>query len=220
MKRKTRILEGSKARVEKHNVGIIPSQLVWKDESPPLDYPDSVATTWLLSLEQVSQDAQAAADMLHLCSFLAPDDIPREILSVGAEHLPEPLAAPAADRLAMNRAIKALRQYSLIGTSGESLAVHRWVQAVMRDRLREDAEKRWTETAVRFLSAAFPSESHDVQTWHLCSRLLPHALAAAAHAEAREGVPETTQHILNEITRAHAHHNVLIEHKDYREGCL
>ena len=51
------------------------------------------------------------------------------------------------------------------------------------------------------LSAAFPFDSHDVQTWHLCSRLLPHALAATAHAEARAGAPETTQHILNEIGR-------------------
>jgi tetratricopeptide (TPR) repeat protein len=172
---------------------------LWEDETSPLDYPDSVDTTWSLSMEQVSQEAQAAADMLNLCSFMAPDDIPLELLSAGAEHLPEPLAATAADRLAMNRAIKALRQYSLIGTSGESLSVHRLVQAVVRDRLREDEEKLWTETAVRLLSAAFPFESDDVQTWHLCSRLLPHALAAAAHAEARAGAPETTQHILNQI---------------------
>ena len=39
---------------------------------------------------------------------------------------------------------------------------------------------------------------YDVRTWHQCSRLLPHALAAATHAESREVAPEVTQHILNQ----------------------
>ena len=98
----------------------------------------------------------------------------------------------------MNRAIKALRQYSLIDASGEGLSVHRLVQAVVRDRLGEDDRKGWTETVVRLLSAAFTFDSDDVQTWHQCSRLLPHALAAAAHAETREVAPEVTLHILNQ----------------------
>ena len=171
---------------------------LWKDESPPPDYPDLVATTWSLAMEQVSKESSEAADLLNLCAFLAPDEISLEMLSGGAEHLPEPLAATATDMLAMNRAIKVLRRYSLIDASGELLLVHRLVQAVVRDRLSEDDEKRWAETAVALLSAAFPFESDEVQTWPLCSRLLPHALAAAAHAEAREVAPEETSRILNE----------------------
>jgi tetratricopeptide (TPR) repeat protein len=171
---------------------------LWRDESHPPDYHDSVATTWSLAMEQVSQETQAAADLLNLCAFLAPDDISLELLCGGTEHLPEPLAATASDKLAMNRAIKALRQYSLIDTSGEFLSVHRLVQAVVRDRLSEDDRKRWTETVVRLLCAAFPFDSDDVQTWHQCSRLLPHALAAATHAESREVAPEVTQDILNQ----------------------
>nr|CBH39267.1 conserved hypothetical protein, containing TPR repeats [uncultured archaeon] len=171
---------------------------LWGDESHPPDYPDSVATTWSLSMRQISQETQAAVDLLNLCAFLAPDDISLELLCGGAEHLPEPLAATATDKLAMNRAIKALRQYSLIATSSEGLSVHRLVQAVVRDRLSEDEEKRWTETVVPLLSAAFPFDSDDVRTWHQCSRLLPHALAAATHAETREVAPEVTLHILNQ----------------------
>ena len=98
----------------------------------------------------------------------------------------------------MNRAIKALRQYSLIDTSGEFLSVHRLVQAVVRDRLGEDNRKEWTETVVRLLRAAFPFDSYDVRTWHQCSCLLPHALAAATHAGVLEVAPEVTQHILNQ----------------------
>ena len=171
---------------------------LWDDETPPPDYPGSVATTWSLAMEQVSKESPEAADLLNLCAFLAPDEISLEMLSGGAEHLPEPLAATATDRLAMNRAIKVLRRYSLIDASGELLSVHRLVQAVVRDRLNEDDEKRWAEMAVDLLSAAFLFKSGDVRTWPLCSRLLPHALAAAAHAEAQDLASEEMYYILNQ----------------------
>ena len=171
---------------------------LWMDESPPPDYADSVATAWSLAMEQVIQESQDAVDLLNLCAFLAPDEIPLEMLGEGVEQLPEPLAATASDRLRMNRAIKVLRRYSLIAASGEFLSVHRLIQAVVRDRLSADEEKSWTKTAVRLLSAVFPFDSDDVRTWHQCSRLLPHALAAAAHAEAREVAPKETSHILNQ----------------------
>jgi len=171
---------------------------LWGDESPPPDYPDSVATTWSLAMDDVRKESEEAADLLNLCAFLAPDEIPLEMLGEGAEHIPKPLASTAADRLAMNRAIRVLRRYSLIDASDESLSVHRLVQAVVRDRLGEDEENRWVETAVRLLSVVFPFESHDVRTWHRCSRLLPHAMAAAAHAEVREVAPEETSLILNQ----------------------
>ncbi|MBA1341611.1 MAG: Photosystem I assembly protein Ycf3 [ANME-2 cluster archaeon] len=171
---------------------------LWDDETPPPDYPDSVATTWSLAMEQVSKESPVAADLLNLCAFLAPDEISLEMLSGGTEHLPEPLATTATDRLAMNRAIKVLKRYSLIDADGENLSVHRLVQAVVRDRLSEDDEKRWAETAVALLSAAFPFYSDDTRTWHQCSRLLPHALAAADHAEVREVAPEKTSQILNQ----------------------
>ncbi len=171
---------------------------LWKDESPPPDYLDTVATTWYLAMDDVRGESKEAADLLNLCAFLAPDEIPLEMLGGGVEYIPKPLASTAADRLAMNRVIKVLRRYSLIDASGESISVHRLVQAVVRDRLGEDEEKRWAETAVRLLSAAFPIESEDVRTWHRCSRLLPHAMAAAAHAEAREVAPEKTSLILNQ----------------------
>ena len=171
---------------------------LWADESPPPDYLSTVATTWSLAMDDVRKESEGAADLLNLCAFLAPDEIPLEMLGEGAEHIPEPLASTAADRLAMNRAIRVLRRYSLIDASSESLSVHRLVQAVVRDRLGEDEDKRWAETAVRLLSAAFPFESRDVWTWYRCSCILPHALAAAAHAEEQGVTPEVTQHILNQ----------------------
>jgi len=78
----------------------------------------------------------------------------------------------------------ALRRYSLIDVSGGSIAVHRLVQAVTRDRLaREGQEQKWAETALKLVSDAFPFDASLVRTWSPSARLLPHALAAAGHSE-------------------------------------
>ena len=193
---------------------------LWDDETHPPDYSDSVPTTWSLAMEQVSRESPEAADLLNLCAFLAPDGIYLKMFSKGAEHLPELLAATATDMLAMNRAIRVLNQYSLINTSSETLSVHRLVQAVVRDRLSEDDEKRWAETAVTLLSAAFPFKSGDVRTWPLCSLLLPHALAAVAYAEALDIASEETNYILNQVGTYLLGHAEFAEAKAHFERAL
>jgi len=168
---------------------------------PSTDYPATVATTWEISFQQLQQTSPAAAGLLNLCAFLAPDDIPRELLGAGAAHLPESLAAALADPLAGDEALAALRRYSLAEVSGDALAVHRLVQAVARDRLAEEARRTWAEAAVRLVAEAFPSgeqDPSDVRTWPQCSRLLPHALAAAGHAEALQVAAEATGFLLNQ----------------------
>ena len=41
-----------------------------------VDHPESVVTTFTLSFEKVLEASRAAADLLRLCAFLHPDDIP------------------------------------------------------------------------------------------------------------------------------------------------
>jgi hypothetical protein len=45
----------------------------------PTDHPDTVAATWALSLARAQAEASAAEDLVALCGFLAPDDIPRTL---------------------------------------------------------------------------------------------------------------------------------------------
>jgi tetratricopeptide (TPR) repeat protein len=165
---------------------------------PSTDYPYTVATTWELSFQQVQQASPAGADLLNLCTFLAPDDIPRDLLSEGAQHLPQPLAEAVADPLAFDEAVAALRRYSLIEAGGDALSVHRLVQAVAHDRLSKEAHRTWAEAAVGLVNRAFPFESDDVRTWPQCSRLLSHTLAAVGHAEALEVASEATGRLLNQ----------------------
>ena len=146
------------------------------------DHPESVATTWELALAQLAEEP-AAVELLNLCAFLAPDDIPLDVIRAGAEHLPEALAEAAADDLAWNDVLATLCKYSLVEVSGDSLSLHRLVQAVIRGRLPENESKMSAEAALRVVNRVFPNKANSPDTWGVCARLAPHALAVSGHAE-------------------------------------
>ena len=151
----------------------------------PTDYPAPVATTWGLALQEAQRASPIAVDLLSVCAFLAPDDIPREGLADAAEHghLPESLSGALSDPFLLDEAVAVLRRYSFIEVHEGALTVHRLVQAVVRDRLSPEDRRIWVEAAVRLVDHEFPESSADVETWPTCARWLPHALAAAGHAE-------------------------------------
>ncbi len=173
-------------------------QELQREERPPAGYPDTVATTWLLLFQQAEQEAPAAASLLRLCAFFAPDDIPLSMLRDGATHLPDPLAAAVTDQLACNRTIAALRRYSLITKQDDSISIHRLVQLVTRDQLTEDERRQWAEAAVRVVDQAFPLESSDVRTWPVCSKLLSHEQAATEEVEALQVDAKATTRLINQ----------------------
>ena len=167
---------------------------------PATDYPATVWTTWDLSFQQVRAANPAAADLLTLCAFFAPDDIPLSLIRDGAAHLPDPLQAVAQDPVALDDAIALLLRYSLVTRADDSLALHRLVQAVTRDHLPAADRAAWSVPAAALLATAFPAGNitHDPGAWPTCARLLPHALAAADHAEAAQAAPQSTTYLLNQ----------------------
>jgi hypothetical protein len=110
----------------------------------------TVATIWEISFEQVKKESPAAQDLLCLCAFLAPDEIPLQvIISKGIQHLPGSLATAMKDPMAFDDVVASLRQYSLVKVSeNRLLSVHRLVQAVGRARLKQEDMKTWAEIAV------------------------------------------------------------------------
>ena len=144
---------------------------------------DAAATTWDLSFETLEADTPAAAALLRLLAFLAPDDLPRGLLAERAGKLPEPLSSAAADPLALLDAVAAARRLSLLEADRDALSMHRLVQAIARDRC-DDAERRlWSKAAVAFLNAAYRYDEYDLDTWELAGRLLPHVQAAVSRLE-------------------------------------
>src|SRR5215213_3476083 len=70
--------------------------------SPSAVYPEALVVTFEIAFARLREDSPAAADLLNLCAFLAPDDVPLEIFKeaaakTGAEATPaEALASAAA----------------------------------------------------------------------------------------------------------------------------
>jgi tetratricopeptide (TPR) repeat protein len=149
------------------------------------DHPAAVVGTFLLSLEKVERANPAAADLLRLCAFLAPDAIPEEIISDGAAELGPILEVVAADPILLDRAIKDLLKYSLLRRypDARTLTVHRLVQVVFRESMDEDTQRLWAVRTVHAVDRVFPEV--EFATWALCQRCLPHAQACAALIEQR-----------------------------------
>ncbi len=165
----------------------------------PTDYPDTVATTWDISMQRAKEASAASVDLLSLCAFLAPDDIPRDLLTRGTDHLPQCLARAVANRIAFDDAVAALLRYSLMGAAGDALSVHRLVQAVVRDRLAKRDRRKWAGAAVALLDAGFPFLLDDPGTWVPSARPLPHALTAAGHAGTLAAAPVAAGRLLNQV---------------------
>jgi tetratricopeptide (TPR) repeat protein len=168
---------------------------------PSTKYPATVATTWDISFQQAKAESPASADLMNLCAYFAPDDIPLKIINEGKEHLPESLAAAVADPLMFDEAVAALRRYSLVEKRGDTLSIHRLAQQVVRDRLAEDDRKRWIEAAVDLIESGFMFDSNNTQTWPVCMGLLPHALVVTEHAEAFGLALVSTASLLNNVGR-------------------
>lgn len=144
------------------------------------DYPDSVATTWSLSFERIAQRDPAAAELLHLCAFLAPDAIPEELFIEGAVCWPAVLQQAVIDRFSFNHILEVLLRFSLIARRAEEhvLSLHRLVQVVLQDTMELAKQQQWAERVVRAVHQVFPHDpKENVASWPQCLRYLEQAQA-------------------------------------------
>ena len=98
------------------------------------DRPDTIATLWDLSLEQITRQNLAAVQLLDICAYLAPRPVPLDLFTGHLDLLPEPLSAAAGDRLAFTDTIALVVDYSLGKRTPAGLQLHRLVQAAIRAR--------------------------------------------------------------------------------------
>lgn len=155
-------------------------------------HPNSVATTFKLSMQRVEREQRAAADLLRVCAFLQAEAIPEELFVAGAAHLGPGLEALAADPAQLDQAIAVLRRLSMVQRQAEThtLSMHRLVQAVLLDAMTEEKREQWTGQVTAALDAGFPEvlPATEHAAWKQCERLLPHALLCL-HQEAAEESP-------------------------------
>jgi tetratricopeptide (TPR) repeat protein len=173
-------------------------QLLQARGSLDQDYPASVATTWSLSFEKVSQAYPAAAELLNFCAFLAPDAIPEKFLTAGASHLGTVLAPVVTNQLQLDQVCKEVLRYSLFQRGGDerTLAIHRLVQAVLLDNLPSETCAHWKRQAVLVVNEASPNVQ-DVAQRDACEQWLPHAQVCAAWIEQEDITLQEAALLLN-----------------------
>ena len=125
------------------------------------------------SLEKPQDIREYRNEVLALAAFLAPTDIPKS------------LAVAAAQAAGAGRAssLRTLAPVALTEVGADSLSLNPIMQEFAWQRMLAEERKEWATRAVRMLAGSFPENYWDAGTWPRCERLLPHAVAAAAHAE-------------------------------------
>ena len=158
-----------------------------------------MVATWQVSFERIETEQPAAVALLRLCAFLAADDIPISVPLEGAPALPRELRRAAGDEVRIDRAVGALQRYALNDRQGDSLHVHRLVQAAVRDSLPGDVSERWLIAAVDLLGGAFPADATDPKWWPHCARLLTLAQVVLGWVGDRQVAPLATSRLLTRV---------------------
>jgi len=157
-----------------------------------------VTITLSLAYPKMAEASAAAADMLRVCAFLAPDAIPEEIFASGAAEMGENLSPVVGGELNLVNVIGEDGRFSFIrrDAKGGRIEMHRLVQQVLRDEMTAEERRLWAERTVRGLNATFPEVEHS--SWPLCEKLLPHAMEAARLIEEHDLAFEESARLLNE----------------------
>ncbi|WP_435205055.1 FxSxx-COOH system tetratricopeptide repeat protein [Micromonospora sp. bgisy143] len=151
--------------------------------SVPLDYQLPVAAAWNVSLDRLAGSSPGALQLLQVCSFLAPEPIPRNLLSRGRAGSVHPeLDEARRDPMRLSRAIREINRYALakIDHRTNSIQMHRLVQAVLIDRLDDAEQTAMRHSAHLMLADGDPNDPNSPDSWRTYADLYPHAMTAQA----------------------------------------
>ncbi|KAL2798841.1 violaceus kinesin [Aspergillus keveii] len=120
------------------------------DEARYRDLQNPVATTWLISFQQIQKLDQLAADYLSFMACIHPREIPLSLL-------PE-----ASSKVKRTNALGLLKAFSFISKQAEYLNLYRLVHLSTRNWLRSQQQfgRQVSMTAMRFAARDFDWEQH------------------------------------------------------------
>src|SRR5262249_49311188 len=127
---------------------------------------------------QIQERNVFAGKALQFCAFLAPDQIPEQLVQAGVTLAEDENTQVESE---IDEALGLLYRYSLVERAEQTICLHRLVQEVIQEILTFDERQQWMERALLVVNDVFPSGEHG--TWPLCEFLLPHALTCAKWTE-------------------------------------
>jgi tetratricopeptide (TPR) repeat protein len=152
------------------------------DTSAPPDYDVSVAAAWNVSFDELKTRNPAAHQMLHICAFLSPEPISRDLFTgVSRVSISPELDAALRDPIKLARAIRDINRYSLakIDHGNNTIQLHRLVQLVLRNRvMAPQLQAQVRHGAHQLLASLDPNDPESSRHWPRYRELLPHAYAA------------------------------------------
>ncbi|GAA2397612.1 hypothetical protein GCM10010191_00340 [Actinomadura vinacea] len=160
-------------------------------EGKPTEYPVSMTAAWGLSVASLNDKLPEAIALLRCCALFGPEPIPRDAFSQPRLRLSEPLAGLVRDPILLSRVIGELGRYALarLDIPNRTIQVHRLIQALVREELPPDEQRRLRDEVHLLLSGYAPSDPNQPDSWKRYSELLGHIVPAevgrSAAAEAR-----------------------------------
>ena len=140
----------------------------WIPEGPR-PYPHSVATTWMMSFNEIRKNNATAAQLFQLLAFFNPDGILIEFLKSGTEGMDDDLKRFVLDDYEFKEALSSFETFSLIKWDRQSknIWIHRLVQAVVKDAMSDAELTTFRAMTVNICNQSFPQEWNN-KTYAVC----------------------------------------------------
>jgi Tetratricopeptide repeat/TIR domain len=170
--------------------------------SEPVGYPPSVAVTWRLSFNRLRERSPAAARLLELCAYFAPDPI--SLALVNSDEMIAallPFDSRLTERTVLSQLIRDIARYSLakVDRGSNSIQVQRLIQAAIRAQMEPLQYREDTMHGVhRVLVGARPRQGDvgDPENWAGYDLIWPHLVASEAY---RCESPDTRQLLIERV---------------------
>ena len=156
-------------------------------ESKPSEYPVSMTAAWRISVAKLTDSQPAALELLRCCAFFGPEPIPRDVFRRGVPATGSHLSQVLSDPILLARAIRDLGRFALasIDPTTRTIQVHRLIQALLRDDLSSEEQRKFRHEVHLLLAGATPGDPNDEGQWPRFSELVAH-IGPARVTESRE----------------------------------
>jgi MinD-like ATPase involved in chromosome partitioning or flagellar assembly len=168
----------------------------------PTDYPEPVALTWRVSFDRLREHSPAAARLLELCAFFAPE--PTSLSLLYSDEMIGTLVAldeRLREKIVLGQLIREITRFALakVDQGNNSIQVHRLIQAVIRAQLTEQQQDDAFHEVHRILVGARPrqGDTDDPENWPRYDLIWPHL----GPSEADECDEEETRQLLIDRVR-------------------
>lgn len=149
-------------------------------------YPEPLPATWNVSMDRLRARSPAAARLLELCAFFGPEPISANLLySKEMIDALKPYDSSVQEKVVLGRVIREIGRFALakVDQAGNSIQVHRLVQAMIRAQLSQEEQREARHAVHRILAGARPYDDEPIdnpETWPRFNTIWPHLTPSEA----------------------------------------